>query len=65
VIALTAMTNKPLLTDVEAERRAKELTAIFDRDPDVLSPDEQALAMTIKRLELQVALLENDLDYGV
>lgn len=42
--------NTPLLTDAEAHARATELVASFNRDPDVLSPDEQALAMELKAL---------------
>jgi hypothetical protein len=39
-----------LLTDAEARERALELAAQFDRDPDVLSPDEQALVMTLRSI---------------
>lgn len=42
--------NTPLLTDAEAHARATELVAQFNSDPDVLSPDEQALAMELKAL---------------
>lgn len=40
---------EPLFTEAEAEARAVELVAAFDRYCDVLSPDEQALAMAIRR----------------
>jgi hypothetical protein len=40
----------PLWTEAEAKKRAIELVAQFDQNPDVLSPDEQALAMTLRSL---------------
>ncbi len=45
------MSRLPLLTESEARERALALLKQYDRDPDCLSPDEQALAMTIRMLE--------------
>jgi len=42
------MINEPLFTATEAQDRALELIAQFDKNPDVLSPNEQALAMQVK-----------------
>lgn len=41
----------PLLDQPQAMTRAKQLLAVFDRNPDALSPDEQALAQAIRALE--------------
>lgn len=41
----------PLFTEAEAHARILKLLASFDRNPDVLSPDEQALAMGIRQME--------------
>lgn len=41
----------PLWTEADAHARTLELLAAFDRNPDVLSPDEQALVMAIRELE--------------
>ncbi len=38
---------EPLYTLPEALDRAEELTEIFKKNPDVLSPDEQALVMAL------------------
>ncbi len=41
------MMSVPLWSELEAAARAQELCEIFRQHPDELSPDEQALAMTL------------------
>ncbi len=45
--------NDPLFTAAEATTRAADLVEAFSRNPDVLSPDEQALAMEVLRLRCE------------
>lgn len=58
----------PLFTHAEAHARANELLAAFERNPDVLSPDEQALVMMIRNerfLQQQhEQLLRDDPEYA-
>jgi len=53
--------DAPLLTDSEAHARALQLLALFDRHPDALSPDEQALTMTIRELQREKNRLESQI----
>jgi hypothetical protein len=46
--------SEPLLTPIYAKARTAELVEQFERDPDVLSPDEQALVMEIQRLQQEL-----------
>ncbi len=40
--------NEAIWTEAEALERARELVRLFEQNPDVLSPDEQALVMMIR-----------------
>ncbi len=44
--------DAPLLSAQEAHKRAVELLAQFAQSPDVLSPDEQVLAMEINSMRV-------------
>jgi hypothetical protein len=52
--------NELLLTEDQAYERAREYLALFERTPDALSPDEQALVMTINRLVRVIEALDAD-----
>ena len=54
--------SEPLWTDLEAAQRAQELCVTFKRNPDVLSPDEQALAMTLLKAVALLGKAKRDAD---
>lgn len=48
------MLNTPIFTLAAARLRALELLAMFNKSPDTLSPDEQALAMYLNAYYMAV-----------
>ena len=56
--------TEPLLTEAEAKARSGQLLASFASCADILSPDEQALAMEVLWLRVRLQQLEQDIRHA-